>query len=424
MAKQVPFFLPSSSQDAQKLQMQQMMAQMLMSQQRPQREQTRIVPRESMAASILPALTQAAGMYMQGRALKGQEEIKAKEYAALLEAMKGGGAAQAAQPMQGEQPAAPPGTVAAPSDPGVDGGSQSGMNPYGMDPALAAHAYQLDPAKYMAAILDSKKPTILGRNIESAGFTPEQRSQAYAHALLPKPAEAQDNLGAYQPGDYTPESWAQFVKSKDPMALQRYVTPRQEYSPSFQNVTRTLPDGSTQQGTFDQRTGTYNWIGDVVPAGQKSRVEAAGRAEGEITGTRSAKAPTAYATYQAGVKSLEKAMSATSTGPVAGRIPAMTAKQQVAEGAEATMAPVLKELFRSAGEGTFTDSDQALLMKMVPTRKDHEEARKAKIEMIDEIVRAKLGIGSGSEPAASETSSPVEVGQTTTINGVKVKRVR
>jgi hypothetical protein len=57
------------------------------------------------------------------------------------------------------------------------------------------------------------------------------------------------------------------------------------------------------------------------------------------------------------------------------------------------MAPILKQLFRDSGEGTFTDSDQALLMKMVPTRKDHPEARKAKLEMIDSIVQAKLGIG-------------------------------
>lgn len=203
--------------------------------------------------------------------------------------------------------------------------------------------------------------------------------------------------GAYQPGDYTPESWAKFLKSKDPAQLERYSTPRQEFSPSFQNVTRTLPDGSTQQGTFNTRTGAYDWRGEVVPPGQKARVEATGRAEGEITGTRAAKSPVAYATYQAGIKSLEQAMEGTNTGPLAGRIPAITAGQQIAEGAEATMAPVLKQLFRDAGEGTFTDADQAMLMKMVPTRKDHPEARKAKIQMIDSIVKAKLGIADGAQ---------------------------
>jgi hypothetical protein len=229
--------------------------------------------------------------------------------------------------------------------------------------------------------------------------------------------------GAYQPGDYTPASWAKFLKSKDPAELERYSTPRQEFSPSFQNVTRALPDGSTQQGTFNTRTGEYDWRGEVVPPGQKARVEAQGRAEGEIAGTRTAKSPVAYATYQAGIKSLEDAMAGTSTGPLVGRIPAMTAGQQIAEGAEATMAPVLKELFRSAGEGTFTDADQALLMRMLPTRQDHPESRKAKIQMIDEIVKAKLGIAADGAPEQAQ-SGPMGVGQATTINGVKVKRVK
>lgn len=218
-------------------------------------------------------------------------------------------------------------------------------------------------------------------------------------------AKAGSGIGAYQPGDYTTESWAKFQKSGDPADLQRYITPRQEYSPSFQNVTQTLPDGSTQRGTFDTRTGAYDWSGAVVPAGTAARTNAAARAEGQITGARTGKAPNAYAAYTAGVRGLESAMSNTATGPLAGRLPALTANQQIAEGAEATMAPILKQLFRDSGEGTFTDSDQALLMKMVPTRQDHPEARKAKLAMIDEIVRAKLGISGAVAPATGEPAA-------------------
>lgn len=222
--------------------------------------------------------------------------------------------------------------------------------------------------------------------------------------------KAGGDRGAYQPGDYTPPSWAKFLKSNDPADLERYITPRQEYSPSFQNVTQTLPDGSTQTGTFDQRTGAYNWTGKIVPPGKKATVDAQGREIGKITGAREGKAPTAYAAFQAGVSSLTGAMDKTETGPLMGRLPAVTSAQQTAEGAEATMAPVLKQLFRDAGEGTFTDSDQALLMKMVPNRKDHPEARKAKIEMIDGIVRAKLGIGvGGAVPGATPAGAPKRV---------------
>lgn len=111
----------------------------------------------------------------------------------------------------------------------------------------------------------------------------------------------------------------------------------------------------------------------------------------------------AFSTYQAAIGQLEKAASATATNPVAGTIPALSASAQIMEGAINTMAPVLKEMFRQAGEGTFTDKDQELLLNMVPTRKDHPEAVKAKLEMIDSLVRAKLQQGAAKPPAAPVT---------------------
>jgi hypothetical protein len=253
---------------------------------------------------------------------------------------------------------------------------------------------QIEKAKQQAA---PKRYVVKGALLDESG-----------NPIYEAPASAGSGIGNYQPGDYTPASWAKFLKSNDPAELERYQTPRQEYSPSFQNVTRTNPDGSTQAGTFDTRTGAYNWTGEVIPAGAKAKADAAARAEGQITGARAGKAPNAYAAYQAGVKGLESAMSQTATGPIAGRLPTLTANQQIAEGAEATMAPILKQLFRDAGEGTFTDSDQALLMRMVPTRTDHPEARKAKLAMIDEIVRAKLGISGAVAPAAQDSAPGID----------------
>jgi hypothetical protein len=112
----------------------------------------------------------------------------------------------------------------------------------------------------------------------------------------------------------------------------------------------------------------------------------------------------AFATYTAAMKGLENAMAQTSTGPVSGRMPSVTAAQQTAEGAVAAMAPVLKGLFRNAGEGTFTDKDQEILLAMVPTRKDHPEARAAKIANINMIVASKLGL-----PTPGGSDSPVHV---------------
>jgi hypothetical protein len=94
--------------------------------------------------------------------------------------------------------------------------------------------------------------------------------------------------------------------------------------------------------------------------------------------------------YDTGISALSSAMDEAYTGPIAGLMPALTAKAQIADGAVSVMGPVLKQMFRSAGEGVFTDKDQELLMGMIPTRKDLPEARAAKLKNIDAIVRAKL----------------------------------
>lgn len=107
---------------------------------------------------------------------------------------------------------------------------------------------------------------------------------------------------------------------------------------------------------------------------------------------------------------LERALSGTRTGPEQALVPAVTAGQQTADGAVAAVAPVLKQLFRSAGEGVFTDRDQALLLEMVPTREDHEETRVAKLQMIDAIIQAKLAASiPGSTDAPGGANDPLGI---------------
>lgn len=98
-----------------------------------------------------------------------------------------------------------------------------------------------------------------------------------------------------------------------------------------------------------------------------------------------------FTMYESAMDGLAASLADTATGPVAGWIPAMTANAQIAEGSLALMAPVLKGIFRQAGEGTFTKDDQEILMDMLPDRKDKPAARIAKMTMVDSIVRAKLG---------------------------------
>lgn len=96
--------------------------------------------------------------------------------------------------------------------------------------------------------------------------------------------------------------------------------------------------------------------------------------------------------YVAARDGLLTGLSGTTTGPFMGNIPAVTTGQQVAEGGISAMAPVLKKLFRTAGEGTFTDRDQELLLNMVPKRTDTPDARREKMQNIDNIISARLGM--------------------------------
>lgn len=145
----------------------------------------------------------------------------------------------------------------------------------------------------------------------------------------------------------------------------------------------------------------------------KSAAQAAGTASVAEATKAKANART-FETYQVGMKALESALDKAETGPIAGRLPAVTAAAQTAEGAGATMAPVLKTLFRDAGEGTFSQGDQDLLMKLVPNRTEHPEARKAKIQMIDEIVKSRLGVG-------APQSAPAKADGWQVVDGVKVR---
>ena len=116
---------------------------------------------------------------------------------------------------------------------------------------------------------------------------------------------------------------------------------------------------------------------------------------------------TTFNVYEIGMRGLVSGLDDTLTGPFVGLLPAVTANQQISDGAVAAMAPVLKQMFRAAGEGIFTDKDQELLLAMIPTRKSLPEARAAQLSNIDAIVRAKLGVGGPATGAAAGDPSSI-----------------
>lgn len=151
---------------------------------------------------------------------------------------------------------------------------------------------------------------------------------------------------------------------------------------------------NAEMGAYAQKTGLEAERAGAVEGAKVNAKAGAERADAQRTKSD------ALRVYEAGMKGLTSGLAGTITGPVAGRIPAITTGQQTAEGAIAAMAPILKQMFRTAGEGSFTDSDQQLLMEMLPKRTDTPETRAAKLANIDTIVRAKLGAGPGASASS------------------------
>lgn len=157
--------------------------------------------------------------------------------------------------------------------------------------------------------------------------------------------------------------------------------------------------GAQAQARADVEAATAPQIAADTTAAQE---EAKANVERKIAQRGNA---TAFDAYQQAMNGIRTSFGKTDTGPIAGRMPAVTAGQQTAEGAIAAAAPVLKQLFRSAGEGVFTDKDQQLLIDMLPKRTDHPEVVESKLGMIDSVVAAKLNMSGApaAQPVPRET---------------------
>lgn len=208
------------------------------------------------------------------------------------------------------------------------------------------------------------------------------------------------------------------------------LKPREQLTPAQESAAVDLGLLSRRALTPEELAQRQQLVGDVKTTQQVERaagVEAAKLAAqlklspevkgAVVTATEAAKnrakvaeeersANKALAVYEAGIEGLSNALGQTTTGPIVGRFFALTESQQSADGAVAAMAPILKQMFRSAGEGNFTDADQRLLLEMIPTRTDSPGARQSKLRNIDAIVRAKLGTGEEVQQTTIQEQTP------------------
>ncbi len=133
-------------------------------------------------------------------------------------------------------------------------------------------------------------------------------------------------------------------------------------------------------------------IAGAVKSSQEAAKTEADRARGKRSNQ------VAFNVYQSAISNLVESFDQATTGPGFGLVSAIGEDERILEGAIAIMRPTLKQIFRSAGEGTFTDKDQEQLDAMLPTRNDTVEVAQAKLNFIDSVVRAKFEINEGGAP--------------------------
>lgn len=165
------------------------------------------------------------------------------------------------------------------------------------------------------------------------------------------------------------------------------------------SATQTIADLGTAATIADveevissaKETGKLTAQHKLKPVVEAAVISAVGQAKAEVAklGEERSSIKT-LAIYNNSMSNLTKALDNTITGPFIGLTPALTANAQIADGAIAMMLPLMKDVFRGAGEGTFTEGDQKILTDMIPTRSDSAEARRSKITFIDELIRSKL----------------------------------
>jgi hypothetical protein len=104
-----------------------------------------------------------------------------------------------------------------------------------------------------------------------------------------------------------------------------------------------------------------------------------------------AKLNKALTIYSGASNRLMKSLGETETGPIIGLIPAVTGNAKTAERVINQMGPVLKSVFRQAGEGAWTNFDQIALMEIAADRTLEPEARVKVMGALDALVRETAG---------------------------------
>ena len=98
----------------------------------------------------------------------------------------------------------------------------------------------------------------------------------------------------------------------------------------------------------------------------------------------------AYKLVSTDLKNTYKNIAANLTGPLQGNLPAASQNSRMFETTQKQMLPLLKDVFRKPGEGTFTEGDQRLLTELLPNRTMDAEEFDVAIKRLDAVVAMKV----------------------------------
>ena len=98
----------------------------------------------------------------------------------------------------------------------------------------------------------------------------------------------------------------------------------------------------------------------------------------------------AYKLVSTDLKNTYQSIAANLTGSLQGNLPAASKNSRMFETTQKQMLPLLKDVFRKPGEGTFTEGDQRLLTELLPSRTMDAEEFNAAITRLDAVVAMKV----------------------------------
>tara|TARA_R110000796_G_scaffold41618_1_gene102879 strand:- start:2013 stop:3575 length:1563 start_codon:yes stop_codon:yes gene_type:complete len=292
-------------------------------------------------------------------------------------------------------------------------GAQMGMQQAGADRAARIAAGVRDEGRTYAEKqkeIDFKRKS--GLEIQKyLRRISDKRDLVKYGAKLKSDADLKKDYGNYV-RDHQKAWLATGNKGQPPMSFEQWNSASSGVAPGGGQAPAILPGGATsatpggQPQTLAQAQLAKKVSETTAVAQAKLDVKTKG-----VEKERKRTEAVAYKQFGVAMKNLEDKlgkMEYMDQGPIVGMAPAISTEAQNFEAARAAMAPILKQLFRGAGEGVFTNQDQQVLMRMLANRGQDAVPAKDAMNNVRRMVASKLGMPDPTLPKGDKPPKPTK----------------